>query len=129
MVSPRVLHRPATLVIQPTTSHVTTGRQVALHTSQNLAENSAATFCAALTRRSLPPLSYAADACILLLWRIATAADLTVSSSCSPLRRKVMKLLRVSLGQSATSPWRAKMAFTRLLHAEGAMGSNGLSRA
>ena len=40
----------------------------------NLAEWSAATFIAALTRRSDAPLSYAADAAVLLEWRMAMAA-------------------------------------------------------
>ena len=69
----------------------------------NLAEKSEATFIAALIRRSVSPLSYEADACVLLECRIATAADLIVSSSCSPDLKKVINEERQSLGQRATS--------------------------
>ena len=55
--------------------------------------------------------------------RKATDGD-TVSSSCSPERKKVMNDERVSLGQSATSPWRAKMALTRLVQPGAEIGSN-----
>lgn len=71
------------------------------------------------------PLSYAALACVLLECRMAMAAALTASSSCSPERKKVMKLDRASFGQRATSPCLAKMAFTRSVHVEDGTASSG----
>ena len=56
---------------------------------------------------------------------MAMAAALTASSSWSPQRKNVMNDDLASFGQNATSPWRAKMALTHLVHVGGATAACG----